>query len=100
MIEGLKDKVVIVTGGAHGIGKAYCKGFADAGARVVIADIDKPGGRARAAEIAKIGAQALAAFKSMCRTKTRPRKWPRRPSIVSAASMFSSTTPRYFPSCR
>ena len=41
MIAGLKDKVVIVTGGAHGIGKAYCKGFADAGARVVIADIDK-----------------------------------------------------------
>ena len=48
MIEGLKDKVVIVTGAAHGIGKAYCVGFAKAGARVVIADIDKPGaGRSR-----------------------------------------------------
>ncbi len=56
MIEGLKDKVVIVTGGAHGIGKAYCKGFAKAGARVVIADIDKPGAAAAASEI---GAQAL-----------------------------------------
>ena len=43
MIDGLKDKVVIVTGGAHGIGKAYCNGFANAGARVVIADIDKLG---------------------------------------------------------
>ena len=42
MIEGLKDKVVIVTGGAHGIGKAYALGFAQAGAQVVIADIDKP----------------------------------------------------------
>ena len=41
MIEGLKDKVVIVTGGAHGIGKAYCLGFAKAGAAVVVADIDK-----------------------------------------------------------
>lgn len=40
MIEGLKDKVVIVTGGGHGIGKAYCLGFAGAGARVVVADID------------------------------------------------------------
>jgi len=56
MIEGLKDKVVIVTGGAHGIGKAYCSGFANAGARVVIADIDKPGAEAAAREI---GAQAL-----------------------------------------
>ncbi|HEX6801481.1 MAG TPA: SDR family NAD(P)-dependent oxidoreductase, partial [Candidatus Binatia bacterium] len=56
MIEGLKEKVVIVTGGAHGIGKAYCAGFANSGARVVIADIDKPGAEAAAGEI---GAQAL-----------------------------------------
>jgi 3-oxoacyl-[acyl-carrier protein] reductase len=40
MVEGLKDKVVIVTGGGHGIGKAYCLGFARASARVVVADID------------------------------------------------------------
>ena len=57
MIAALKDRVVIVTGGAHGIGKAYCQGFASAGARVVIADIDKPGAEAAANEI---GAQALA----------------------------------------
>ncbi len=57
MIEGLKDKVVIVTGGAHGIGKAYCMGFANAGARIVIADLDKPGAESSAREI---GAQALA----------------------------------------
>ena len=35
MIEGLKEKVVIVTGGGHGIGRAYCHGFAEAGAKVV-----------------------------------------------------------------
>ena len=56
MIAGLKDRVVIVTGGAHGIGKAYCKGFADSGARIVIADIDKVGADAAAREI---GAHAL-----------------------------------------
>ncbi|MBM4299663.1 MAG: SDR family oxidoreductase [Deltaproteobacteria bacterium] len=56
MIEGLKDRVVIVTGGAHGIGKAYCRGFADAGARVVIADIDKTAADAAAAEIGCVGA--------------------------------------------
>jgi len=57
MIDGLKDKVVIVTGGAHGIGKAYCMGFANAGSRVVIADIDKAGAEAVAKEI---GTYALA----------------------------------------
>ncbi len=54
MIDGLKDKVVIVTGGAHGIGKAYCIGFANAGARVVIADIDKAAAIAVAEELEKI----------------------------------------------
>jgi len=61
MIEGLKDKIVIVTGGAHGIGKAYCHGFAKAGSKVVIADIDAAAAERTAAEIGKdTGAQALA----------------------------------------
>ena len=51
MIEGLKDKVVIVTGAAHGIGKAYALGFAKAGAQVVIADIDHRTAEQVAAEI-------------------------------------------------
>jgi 3-oxoacyl-[acyl-carrier protein] reductase len=53
MIEGLKDKVVLVTGGAHGIGKAYCLGFAKAGAAVVAADIDKAAAEQVAAGITK-----------------------------------------------
>ena len=35
----LKDKVAIVTGGARGIGAAFCDGLAAAGARVVVADV-------------------------------------------------------------
>jgi 3-oxoacyl-[acyl-carrier protein] reductase len=53
MIDGLKDKVVIITGGAHGIGKAYALAFGKAGARVVIADIDEAAAHQVAAEIAK-----------------------------------------------
>jgi 3-oxoacyl-[acyl-carrier protein] reductase len=61
MIDGLREKVVIITGGAHGIGKAYGLGFAKAGAHVVVADIDKPAGDRVAAEIAKnFQARALA----------------------------------------
>src|SRR5687768_10089548 len=61
MIEGLKDKIVIVTGGGHGIGKAYCLGFGRSGSRVVMADIDKPAADKVSAEIVQqTGAHVLA----------------------------------------
>ena len=53
----LHDRVVIVTGGAKGIGRAYCLGVAAEGARVVVADIadTKP----TVTELETRGAQAL-----------------------------------------
>ena len=36
-----QDKVVVVTGGAHGIGKCICEEFEKAGAKVCIIDINK-----------------------------------------------------------
>jgi sorbitol-6-phosphate 2-dehydrogenase len=41
---GLKDKVAVVTGGASGIGKACCQGFAEVGAKVVLADLNEKDG--------------------------------------------------------
>ena len=50
---GLKDKVVIVTGGSGGIGRGLVLAFAAEGARVVIATRDE----AKAAEVAAAAAE-------------------------------------------
>jgi NAD(P)-dependent dehydrogenase (short-subunit alcohol dehydrogenase family) len=48
----LKDKVVVVTGGASGIGRALCRRFVAEGARgVMVADLDGPGADLVAKEI-------------------------------------------------
>ena len=48
----LRDKVVIVTGAATGIGRALCRRFAAENARaVVVADIDGDGATSVAQEI-------------------------------------------------
>jgi NAD(P)-dependent dehydrogenase (short-subunit alcohol dehydrogenase family) len=49
---GLADRVVLITGGASGIGAAFVRAFAGQGARVAFLDIDDDAGGALAAEVA------------------------------------------------
>src|SRR5271155_151393 len=57
----LKDKVAIVTGGAHGTGEAEARLFAAEGAKVVVADILGNEAEAVAAHIRAGGGEAIAA---------------------------------------
>ncbi|WP_063683235.1 SDR family NAD(P)-dependent oxidoreductase [Bradyrhizobium stylosanthis] len=49
---GLADRVVLITGGASGIGAAFVRAFAGQGARVAFLDVDEAAGAALAAEVA------------------------------------------------
>src|SRR6202043_3758313 len=57
----LKDKVAIVTGGAHGMGEAEARLFAAEGAKVVVADILGNEAEAVAAHMRAGGGEAIAA---------------------------------------
>jgi NAD(P)-dependent dehydrogenase (short-subunit alcohol dehydrogenase family) len=57
----LKEKVAIVTGGAHGMGEAEARLFAAEGAKVVVADILANDAEAVAADIRAHGGEAMAA---------------------------------------
>lgn len=51
MTYDFRDKVILVTGGAGGIGSALCHRFAAGGARLLVVDIDEPRAERTAAEL-------------------------------------------------
>jgi NAD(P)-dependent dehydrogenase (short-subunit alcohol dehydrogenase family) len=50
--KSLEDKVVLISGGASGIGEAFVRAFADNGARVAFFDLQQKAGTALASELA------------------------------------------------
>lgn len=58
-MNGLDGRVVLVTGGANGIGRAYCEALAQEGAAVVVADLDGEGAVALADKLGAGDTKAL-----------------------------------------
>lgn len=56
----LEDRVAIVTGAGHGIGRAYARRLAEEGARVVVAEQDAAAGEQTAAWLCQNGLTAMA----------------------------------------
>ncbi len=91
----LDERVIIVTGGAQGIGRAFAMRFAEEGARVVIADINSPAAEKTAAEIGEAGGEAVAVPTDVSdHTSTEAmaqvalEKWGRIDGLVNNAAVF------------
>jgi NAD(P)-dependent dehydrogenase (short-subunit alcohol dehydrogenase family) len=59
-MDPFQNKIAIVTGGASGIGCALCEGLAGRGALVIVADVNRAGGKGVAAAINAGGGRAQA----------------------------------------
>jgi NAD(P)-dependent dehydrogenase (short-subunit alcohol dehydrogenase family) len=57
-VNRLKEKIAVVTGGAHGIGQAVCKLFGEEGAAVYIVDLDEAAAEQTVVDIRSQGGEA------------------------------------------
>jgi len=90
----MRAHVAFITGGAQGIGLAMARSFAQAGARVAVADADQEALDAvRAALEGSSGVGRVAFFQLDVRDRKPSRVRPKKQRLGSAMSMGCATTP-------
>nr|WP_307937177.1 SDR family NAD(P)-dependent oxidoreductase [Salinispora arenicola] len=76
----LSGKVSLITGAAHGIGRATAVWFAREGARLVVSDVDGAALEKCHAELAESGAEVTTVIADVSDSAQRA-AWSRRPSM-------------------
>ena len=94
----LVDRVIIVTGGAQGIGRAIADGLAAEGARVVVADVrgaDEAARELTAAGATAVGVRVDVASETDCAAMaaTASERFGRIDGLVNNAGIYSSLVP-------
>jgi len=97
--RGLRDRVVIITGGGQGIGRNHAKRFAEQGSHVVIAEFNGDAGRNVEREITDAGGSALFVETDVSNTESTLnmadqalKKFGRIDCLINNAALFSKIT--------
>ena len=88
----LEGRVAIVTGGGHGIGKAYARRLADEGAALVIAELDGAAGERVATEVGGVAVRTDVADEASCQEMARRtiERYGRIDALVNNAAIFAT----------
>src|SRR5690349_16791384 len=91
-VKRLEGRVAIVTGGGHGIGKAYARRLADEGAAVVIAELDGAAGERVATEVGGLAVRTDVADEASCQEMARRalERYGRIDVLVNNAAIFAT----------
>jgi NAD(P)-dependent dehydrogenase (short-subunit alcohol dehydrogenase family) len=91
----IAGRVVIVTGGGLGIGQNYCRGFGEAGAHVVVADVDEEAAKRVARDVNGLAVQVdvsdEASTKAMA--KIAKDRYGQIDILVNNAGLFTAILP-------